>query len=405
MERGFTMHVLGLIVEYNPFHNGHLYHIEQARHKSNADVVITIMSGQFLQRGEPAIVDKFTRAEMAILHGSDLVIELPTIFAIQHRDLFSYSAVSILNQLGVDTIIFGSESGNILPFKQLIETEAKHQVALDQAIQSFLKHGDSYPAAYSKALNKLDLISVNDHLPNNSLGIGYTRAVYNINPNIKIDTIKRKQAHYHSETLSRPIASATSIRETIKTTYTEQSLIDVMPEKSYHLMMDYKEQHGQFHDLNIYYPFIQHKLLTTPASDLTRTHGMVEGIEHRLIKAAKTEQHVEGFINQVKTKRYTRTRIMRLLIHLLLNLDTTTVKIAIDQIDQLPAVRSLAQSSTGENYLKTIRKSQSIEVLTKIGKDLPMYLEIDLRASMVYHLFNHKFFKREYQPPYRYEKT
>jgi predicted nucleotidyltransferase len=399
------MHVLGLIVEYNPFHNGHLYHIEQARKKSNADVIITVMSGQFLQRGEPAIIDKFTRAKMAVLHGSDLVIELPTIFAIQHRDLFCFSAVSILNSLGVDTIIFGSESGDITPFLERVTSENNHREVLDHMIQHQLKAGKSYPAAYSKAIEELRIHTINDHLPNNSLGIGYVRAVSEINPDITIDTIKRQQADYHTSDLSTPIASATSIRQALKQTGLPSSLAELkatMPDKAYQLL----EQHeGAFRDLNDYYPFIQYKLLTTAPDVLKHIHGMVEGIEHRLIAAAKKANTVTEFIDSVKTKRYTTTRIQRLLMHLLLNLDQDTVHRAINQLPHLPAVRSLAQSTTGEQYLKQIKQNRPITVLTKVTKDLPDYLDIDIRASSVYHLFHHQDIKREFLPPFRYERA
>lgn len=399
------MHVLGLIVEYNPFHNGHLYHIEQARKKSNADVVITVMSGQFLQRGEPAIIDKFARAEMAIVHGSDLVIELPTIFAIQHRDLFCYSAVSILHQLGVDTIIFGSESGDITPFHALVTRENESRTLLDQTIQRRLKQGESYPAAYSAAIKTIGIDTLNDHLPNNSLGIGYVRAVAEINPRITIDTIKRQQAGYHTTHLSSPIASATSIRQVIKAKKTIQhvsELKSVMPDKAYQLI----EQHeDDFHDLNDYYPLMQYKLLTTTPVALKQIHGMVEGIEHRLIAAAKKATTASDFIDLVKTKRYTTTRIQRLLIHLLLNLDQETVATAIHQLQNLPAVRSLGQSTIGERYIKVIKKERPMTILTKVTKNLPDYLAIDMRASLVYHLFDHTKTKREYLPPFRHERA
>lgn len=399
------MHVLGLIVEYNPFHNGHLYHIEQARKKSNADVVITVMSGQFLQRGEPAIINKFTRAEMAVLHGSDLVIELPTIFAIQHRDLFCFSAVSILNQLGVDTIIFGSESGDISPFFELVMTEQNNRAVLDETIQRHLKEGQSYPAAYSEALKTLGIDTIDDHLPNNSLGIGYVRAVSEINPDIKIDTIKRQQADYHSSDLSSPIASATSIRQVIKQKGMRSSLAELkgtIPDKAYQLLKQYEHD---FHDLNDYYPLIQYKLLTTSPRDLKQIHGMIEGIEHRLIAAAKKANTITTFIDSVKTKRYTTTRIQRLLIHLLLNLDHDTVNRGINQLPHIPAVRSLAQSTKGEQYLKLIKKKQLLTVLTKVTQDLPEYLDIDIRASRVYHLFDYQKIEREFLPPYRYERA
>ncbi|GEM02665.1 Predicted nucleotidyltransferase [Halolactibacillus halophilus] len=399
------MHVLGLIVEYNPFHNGHLYHIEQARKKSNADVVITIMSGQFLQRGEPAIIDKFTRSKMAVLHGSDLVIELPTIYAIQHRDLFCFSAVSILNALGVDTIIFGSESGDIIPFLELVASEHDQKEKLDQIIQGELREGKSYPKAYSNALKELGILAMEDHLPNNSLGIGYVRAVSEINPNIKIDTIKRQQTDYHTTNLSSPIASATSIRQAIKQAGLRSSLAEIqttMPDKAYQLLEDHEDV---FHDLNDYYPFIQHKLLTTAPIALKQIHGMVEGIEHRLITAAKKASTVTSFIDSVKTKRYTATRIQRLLIHLLLNLDRDTVNRAINLLPHLPMVRSLAQSTKGEQYLNIIKKERPITVLTKVTRDLPEYLDIDIRASQVYHLFNQQKIKREFLPPYRQKGT
>ncbi len=399
------MHVLGLIVEYNPFHNGHLYHIEQARKKSNADVVITVMSGQFLQRGEPAIIDKFTRAEMAVLHGSDLVIELPTLFAIQHQDLFCFGAVSILNELGVDTIIFGSESGDIVPFLERVTSEHNHRALLDQTIQDQIKKGKSYPATYSDALQELGIHTINDHLPNNSLGIGYVRAVSELNPDIKLDTIKRQQAEYHTSDLSTPIASATSIRQTIKQRGLSASLSELkatMPDKAYQLLERYEDD---FHDLNDYYPLIQYKLLTTTPHALKQIHGMIEGIEHRLIAAAKKANTMTGFMDRIKTKRYTTTRIQRLLIHLLLNLDQDTVNQAINQLPHLPAVRSLAQSTTGEQYLKVIKKERPITVLSKVTKDLPDYLAIDIRASRVYHIFDQHKIQREFLPPFRYERA
>ncbi|GEN55682.1 UPF0348 protein YlbM [Halolactibacillus alkaliphilus] len=396
------MNILGLIVEYNPFHNGHLYHIEQARNKSNADVVITIMSGHFLQRGEPAIVDKFTRSRMAVMNGSDLVIELPTIYAIQHRDLFCYSAVSILNQLGVNTIIFGSETGEIEPFNTFIANETDYKKEIDEKVKHYLKQGESYPRAYSKTLADLKLSSIDDHLPNNSLGIGYVRAVKKINSNITIDTIKRKQAAYHQKVLSTPIASATSIRKSIADNHFSDHILKTMPSTVSALMQQYKETHGSFANFNDYYPFIQYKLLTTPSEALKAIHGMTEGIEHRLIDAAKKATSIDFFLNMVTTKRYTTTRIKRLLIHLLLNITTETIDQAILTIDDLEAVRCLAQTPCGEEYLKIVKQTKKLSVLSKIKKDMPEYLNVDLRASAVYYLFDVNRQKNELKPPFRY---
>lgn len=397
------MNILGLIVEYNPFHNGHLYHIEQARNKSNADVVITIMSGHFLQRGEPAIVDKFTRSRMAVMNGSDLVIELPTIYAIQHRDLFCYSAVSILNQLGVNTIIFGSETGDIEPFNTLIDNETHHKKDIDETVKQYLKKGESYPRAYSKTLADLKLTSIDDHLPNNSLGIGYVRAAKKINANITIDTIKRQQAAYHEETLSIPIASATSIRKNIAHNSFTDHILKTMPSTVSTLMQQYKQTYGAFADFNDYYPFIQYKLLTASPEDLRAIHGMTEGIEHRLIEAAKKEATIDHFLNRVTTKRYTTTRIKRLLIHLLLNITSATIDQALSTIDDLEAVRCLAQTPRGEDYLKIIKQTKKLNVLSKIKKNMPDYLNLDLRASAVYYLFDVNRQKNELKPPFRYQ--
>lgn len=396
------MNILGLIVEYNPFHNGHLYHIEEAKRKSNAEVVIAVMSGQFLQRGEPAIIDKFTRAKTAVDHGVDLVIELPVILGVQHRDLFCHAAVSILNKLGVNVIIFGSESGEITPFIKHVEAIEQHQEAIDHLLKEKLAEGLGYPEAYSKTLDALHLSVIDQSQPNNSLGLGYVKAVKKINPSITIDTFRRKQAHYHDETFTTPIASATSIRHQLASATIEENNQLAMPGSSFAALLNYQEIHGHFHTLSLYEPYIRYRITSSSLSDLSEIDGMDEGLEHRLLKQVKKSDNMTDFINHMTTKRYTTSRIKRLLIHLLLNIKKHETKKAIEQLPQLNAFRSLGQSLAGEKYIKQLKKQTEISIFTQLKASDSSIYRFDLRASSIYYQpVSPGLIKKEIMAPYR----
>lgn len=209
---------VGLVVEYNPFHNGHLYHLEASKTASEADAVIAVMSGNFLQRGEPALVSKWARTKMALKQGADLVIELPYAYATQKAETFADGAISILEALGCSSVCFGSENGEISPFLETAELLNSHHAEYQQLVKQFMKEGMSYPSAQTSAFLALETDSrpLDLSLPNNILGFQYVRAIQKQKASIRPLTIKRTAAGYHDEDFnSSPIASATSIRKAL----------------------------------------------------------------------------------------------------------------------------------------------------------------------------------------------
>ncbi|SEN63999.1 Predicted nucleotidyltransferase [Amphibacillus marinus] len=404
------MKAVGIIVEYNPFHNGHLYHIEQARVKSNADIVIAIMSGQFLQRGEPAIVDKFTRAKMAIAHGADLVVELPTIYAIQHSDIFAYAAVYLLNCLQVDFIIFGSEAGLIEPFYKIAEIECEKKPTYQALVKASLKQGLSYPHANQLALatligkTELDL-----KLPNNILGLSYLKAQQQINRTIKLETIKRKQASYHEASLSQPIASATAIRNYL---FSDNPMLDVkdlsMPNESIALLNNYREYAGLFHTWDDYFPLLKYRLLTDTLEQLSMINGMTEGLEYRLKKQINQSKNFNDFLSNVLTKRYTKARLQRLFLHVLLNLTTETVHFHVNNLytGELNDIRLLAMTKAGQLYLNFLKPRSEVTFIGQLKKNSSATMAIDANASAIYYLpitepSQTKLRHKDFSPPHR----
>ncbi|MBM7540463.1 nucleotidyltransferase [Amphibacillus cookii] len=403
------MKAVGLIVEYNPFHNGHLYHIEQARVKSNADVVIAVMSGQFLQRGEPAIVDKFTRAKMAIEHGVDLIFELPTVFAIQHSDIFGYAAVQLLNQIGVNMIVFGSEQGDITPFKTTINEIERNKTTYNKVLKEHLHSGVSYPKANALAIQKLSsTFSMDLDQPNNILGLSYLKAQKAINPYLKMETIQRKQAEYHQHQLSQPITSATSIRAHLNE-LTDLNHDDLaMPKLNLSLLKAYAQKAGRFHYWEDYFPLLKYRILSDTTAQLKQIHGMNEGIEHRLKKQIVNARNYDDFLTLVQTKRYTKTRIQRLLAHVLLHLTTLEVEREVYALKKIDTVRLLGMTEKGQAYLKRTRQTRSVNIIGQYKKNMPDFLSIDERASNIYYMtlnqaVQNTLKQQEFAPPLKKE--
>lgn len=209
--------MLGIITEYNPFHNGHKLHIEKSKFKTNSKHCIVVMSGNFVQRGEPALIDKYIRTKMALLNGADLVIELPIIYATASAELFSLGAVDTLNKTGiVNKICFGSEAGDLKYFLEVADILADEPPNYKEILLEHLNQGISYPRARMLSLGQIlnkDLSFLEE--PNNILSIEYLKGLKKINSNISVHTIQREQAHFHSKDTTGSIASATAIRKVI----------------------------------------------------------------------------------------------------------------------------------------------------------------------------------------------
>ncbi len=347
------MIITGLITEYNPFHKGHLHHIQEARRLTNCDVLIIVMSGHFMQRGEPAIVDKWKRTQAALENGVDIVIELPYIASVQDASRFAKHAVNLLNIAGCTDIVFGSES-NDFEFMQEI---ADLPINVDHLKES-LKQGMSYPQAYN-------MIHGPFH-PNDILGIAYLKAIKNTN--IKAHTIQRTNA-YHSEDIHEAIASASAIRKAL---FNHEDIGDQSPMKD--LLLS-----SELNSLSKFYPYLRLKLLTTPKSILKDIFLMSEGLENHLIKHAKDFEDFDYFMNTVISKRYTRARIQRTLAHIL----THTTKQEVQNLPPLNTLRLLGMNSIGQAYLKTLDK-ELIKVASRFNQIHKKQRDMEYRATIAY---------------------
>jgi predicted nucleotidyltransferase len=379
------MKAVGVIVEYNPFHYGHAYHIQKAKEITGAEVVIAAMSGNFLQRGEPALVSKWVRTEMALKGGVDLVFELPYTFAVQKADTFAKGAVSLLDLAGCDAICFGSESGNIDDFYHTYDFLEKHQQNYDQAIRIFLNQGNSYPKALSRAFQSLNPTEniIDLALPNNILGFQYVSVAQKQQLKTKMVTIPRKSANYHDEHFSTaPIASATSIRKALfSLDQPISSIQSYVPESTYELLLHYKKTNGYFHDWNMYWPYIKYSLLQTSPEELRRILEVEEGLENRLHSLAIKCESFTQFMNELKTKRYTWTRLQRILTHILTH---TKKKESVLTADKVSYLRLLGMTELGRTYLNRLKKDCPIPIVSKRSSFSHPQIAIDTKAARIY---------------------
>lgn len=343
------MRSTGIITEYNPFHNGHQYHIEQTRQTTNCDVLIAVMSGHFVQRGEAAIIDKWKRSACALQHGVDLVLEIPFPYVVQSSDHFAYGAVKSLQLAGVDHIVFGSETNDItMLYQQLQNYDQK-------AIDTLYQQGHALPYAYAQqqALQSNDM-----------LGISYLKALKDTD--ITPLTIERTN-QYHDTSLSSAISSASAIRQGVYQKH------DVSHTTCMH------EELNDIHCMEHYYPTIQTLLMTLSPTYLKTLFLMDEGIEYRLIKNAKTCITYEDFITACATKRYTKSRIQRTIIHVL----NQTTKAEINRLSPLNYIRTLAFNDIGKQYLSSLRKSD-ILIASRFNQIPKDYRELTYRSCSVY---------------------
>lgn len=368
--------IVGVIVEYNPFHNGHKYHLEKAKEKG--EVVVAVMSGDFVQRGEPAIVNRWERAKMALKAGVDLVIELPIFYSTQSAEIFALGAIKILEKLKVNEIVFGTEEGSLGKIKKILEIEKKD--GFNQSLKSFLKDGISYPNAYTKTLK---LYGIEEELQSNEiLALEYKRAVEKIGSKIEVTSIKRESSTYYSEEVKGNISSATGIRKKI---FNNESVESLMPKEVYEIL-----KNNGYTSLKEYYELIRILILQNK-DNLNRIQDIEDGYENRVYESAKISSSFDEFMKNVVTKRYTIGRVQRILLHILLGITKEiTEKVKVD----LPFIRVLAFNEKGKEHLKFLKK-EGVKVLVglkNIKKDLNEFeknmLELNENASIIYSMKN-----------------
>ena len=386
------MNITGIITEYNPFHNGHLYHLTEAKKNTNCDAVICIMSGNFVQRGGPAIVDKWQRTEMALNNGVDLVIELPTYYAVSSAEFFAKGAVSILNNLGVvNNLFFGSECGDVNKLTTIAKTLVDEDSKLKYIIKENLAKGETFAKAREKALiSYLNNEDLNEILTssNNILGIEYIKSILRMNSNIKPFTLKREGSNYNDKILSNSFSSATSIREMLKQKASIESLKDSIPKESYEVLNNLYDDSYPFVFDEDMFKFIKYKLQTN-CINFNNLYEIIEGLENKLLKEISSSNSYEEFILNIKSKRYTYSKISRILTHIYIGLDSDSF-LNIDDTNNLYA-RVLGFNKKGREILSLIKRNSSIPLITKIPRfsDNPL-LKLDIQATAAYSILNNK---------------
>jgi predicted nucleotidyltransferase len=380
------MRATGVVVEYNPFHNGHLHHLKETRNTTGADIVVAVMSGHFLQRGEPALVSKWARTKMALDAGVDVVIELPYSFATQHAEIFSRGAISLLDRFGCESFCFGSEDGGIDAFEKTIQFIHTNQEQYDLYIREYIQEGMSYPSALANAFQRLgNQKSVIDlSKPNNILGFHYIEAKNKLASSLKAYTITRESAGYHDEHFSSPsIASATSIRKSIFSTEEHHELSSYLPDSSVQELYRYKKEYGGFHRWENYWTMLQYKLLSSSKEELRGIYEIEEGIENRMVECAKTSTSFEEFMNKLKTKRYTWTRLQRMLLHIL----TNTQKEEMRGRHHSPSyIRLLGMNKSGREYIHSKKKNFTLPLISKLSSADQKAVQLDIQAAEIFSL-------------------
>jgi predicted nucleotidyltransferase len=380
------MKATGVVVEYNPFHNGHLHHLRETRSATGADVVVAVMSGHFLQRGEPALVSKWSRTKMALEAGVDVVIELPYSFATQHAEFFSRGAISLLDAIGCESFCFGSEDGDIDTFEKTVLFIEANRKKYNTYISEFIQEGTSYPSALAKAFQMLgsgdSVIDLSK--PNNILGFHYMEARNQIHSSLKAYTITRESAGYHDEHFSSPsIASATSIRKNIFSSEGDNKIDSYLPSTSVDQLSQYQLEYGGFHRWENYWTFLQYKLLSSSKEELKEIYEIEEGIENRMIEFVKSSTSFEEFMVKLKTKRYTWTRLQRMLLHVLTNTNKEEMR---SRHNSPRYIRLLGMNKTGREFIHYQKKAMPLPLISKLSSANQYDIALDVRAAEIYSL-------------------
>lgn len=401
--------VLGIIAEYNPFHNGHLYHLETSKKLTDADYTVAIISGNFTQRGSTSIVDKWSKTKMALENGIDLVIELPVLYSISSAENFADGAIKILNSLGiVDYLSFGAETSDISILNNIANILCSEHEEYKNLLSIELEKGLSFPKARENAL--LDYIKNTDDnvpenriidfekyskvlsSPNNILGIEYLKALKKYKSSIKPVCISRFKSEYNSSSFSENIASATAIRELIKNKNFD-TIKNVIPLESYSILMDCINSGCVAPDLNCFEKEIIFTLRKMSIEEIFNLPDVSEGLEFSIKKAANSCNNINEFLDIVKSKRYTVTRLQRILLYALLGISKEDMQLS-KKVEK-PYVRVLGFNDNGKKLVSEIAtKNPELKLITSVkkfvdsnsNKDLQIIFAKDVLATDVYSL-------------------
>ena len=353
------MKKIGIIAEYNPFHNGHLYQINKIKEIFPDSLIIVILSGNFTQKGDVSIINKWKKAEIALNNNVDLVIELPFCFSTEGADIFAKGSISLLKELKIDTLVFGSELNDIDTLYNLANTQINNK-DFDLKLKEYLDKGLNYPNSLAKALKDFTGYEIKE--PNDTLGVTYIKEIIKQKANIVPYSIKRTN-DYNSLELKGSIVSATAIRNGIKE---NKNINKFIP--------NYKIENPHF--IDEYFKLLKYKILTE--NDLSIYQTVDEGIEFRVKKYIDESNSLEELITKCKTKRYTYNRIKRMFLHILCSFTKEEAK----NNKEIKYIRILGFNKNGKNYLNKIKKDIKLPILTKYND----CLYIEKRVTDIYNL-------------------
>ena len=359
------MEKIGIIAEYNPLHNGHIYHIKKIKEQFKDSLIILVMSGNFTQRGDTSIINKWNKTKLALEY-VDIVIELPFVFATQGADKFAQGAVEILKEMKVDYLIFGSESNSTEKLKELAKTQLTENY--NNKVKEYTKQGINYPTAMSTTLKEICKETVTE--PNDILGVCYIKEILKQKANITPITIKRTN-DYNSLNIESNIISATAIRNLIKN---NQNIKDYVPNNT----LKYINKNT----IENFYPLLKYKILTE--ENLEKYETVDTGISYRIKKYIEKSNTLEELINNIKTKYYTHNRIKRMLLHILCNFTKKENKMC----EHIHYIRILGFNEKGKIYIKEIKTN--IPIITNYTKLKDKMLEIENRTTNIYSLIYEK---------------
>ena len=356
---------IGIICEYNPFHNGHIYHLNKIKELFKDEEIILVLSGNYTQRGIPSIIEKYDKALLALTYGVDLVVELPFSFSTQSSDFFAKGSLQILNELKCNKLVFGSESNDIEGLKELANIQLNNK-EYNHLVKEDLDKGINYPTAMSNALKKITSKTVSE--ANDLLALSYIKEI--ISNKYKIEPISIKRTNnYNDRDLTGSISSATSIREALKN---NKDIKKTVPKETIKLINKFDEAK--------YFNYLKYKVISD--KDLSIYQTVDEGIDNKLKKEIVNANSIEELIERIKSKRYTYNKLNRMFTHII----CSYTKEENNKYKNIKYIKVLGFSTKGKKYLNSIKKEIKLPIITNINKSNIDLLELELRVDNIYNL-------------------
>lgn len=399
------MKICAIIGEYNPFHYGHLTHIVDAKKQSGADAVMVILSGNFTQRGEPTVVNKFVRARMALEAGADIVVQMPTAYSTSTAEIFALAGVKIANSFeNVTHLAFGCETSNFKLLTEIATFFANEPKEYTTKLKKYISQGNSVVTSRVKAIEeliKLDQVSFSEitevinilEQPNNILAIEYLKALIKTNSKIIPVFTHRQNSNYGSDIENGKNSSATAVRSKLYKTKKVRKIKKLIPEFSYKLLKEEIKTFG-LPDVELFNNLCLFKLKTSSPEDIKKIFDVTEGLENRFCEVSKNTKDLNEFLLNVKTKRYTFTRIKRIILDCLLNISSKIEKQIYDE-NVLPFIKVLAFKQDNEQLLKYVSANTNLVIrVNNVEQNQSEYYKelanIEDRANQVYSMLLRK---------------